>query len=152
VIPVEQRFSFDCMTACIASIFECSWEDAPLLCDPDTNEPVDQWLREMTLWMRAHGMNPWHFGIWGDEKPYLKFGSSEIRYVFRPPCYWLGGVKSSRYDGEHCVVMYADEVLWDPHPQREMGHLGFTTAEVIVPWQEVPLPELGRRIKGAAAP
>lgn len=36
------------------------------------------------------------------------------------PCAGTGLVPSL-----HSVVMFGREIAWDPHPQREMGHLGF---------------------------
>lgn len=135
---VEQRYDYDCMTACIASVFEVPYEEAPVLADPETCEPVEQWLRVMTLWMHERGVHPWHVGLWGQEKPYLKWGSKEIEWHFAPSGFWLGGVKSPRYDGLHCVVMFGQRVVWDPHPQREMGHLGFEEGELLLPWLGSP--------------
>jgi hypothetical protein len=38
---VEQLYSFDCMTACLATIFGCPYEDAPMLADPTTEQYTD---------------------------------------------------------------------------------------------------------------
>jgi len=32
----------------------------------------------------------------------------------------------------HSVVMCGRELVWDPHPQREMGHLGFVSGEWLI--------------------
>ena len=53
--------------------------------------------------------------------------------------YWLATVYSPRIvhqDGSrglHMVVMRDRELVWDPHPDREQGHLGFVSGTYLVP-------------------
>jgi hypothetical protein len=131
VKPVEQREDFDCVRCCLATVFECDYEEAPAVADLH-GDPLDQWLYVMTQWCWGRGFALWHVGLWGQERPYLKFGNEQIRYVFNPPGYWLAGVQSPRYDGAHSVVMFGDEIVWDPHPQRAMGHEGFIDGELLL--------------------
>jgi hypothetical protein len=136
LIPVEQRASFDCMTACLASIFEVPYEDAPVLADPETCEPVDQWLRVMTLWLHDRGFHPQNFTLTAHQIEH--HGESPQHSPWHWPTFWMAGVKSPRYEengepGLHCVVMQGNDLVWDPHPQREMGHLGFWDADVFLP-------------------
>lgn len=126
---VEQRESFDCMTACLATIFGCRYEAAPFLADKYTGDPVDQWLAVMTRWLHERGFHPQSFSL---TKPMMKHYTPE-RSPWYWPTLWMGGVKSPRYDGEHAVVCRGADIVWDPHPQREMGHLGFTSAEIFLP-------------------
>jgi hypothetical protein len=120
------------MTACLATIFGCSYEEAPMLADPDTGDEVDQWVYVMTLWLHERGFHPQSFSR-----------TVEMTDTERSPWYWptlwMGGVKSPRYDGEHAVVMRGSTLVWDPHPQREMGHLGFTSAELFLPMDPAAL-------------
>lgn len=120
-----------CMTACLASIFECAYEDAPVLCDFATGEPVEQWLRVMTLWLHERGFHPQNMHHTKGDRPQ----SSPWHW----PTVWMAGVASPRYNepsgepGLHCVVMQGSDLVWDPHPQRDMGHLGFIDAELFLP-------------------
>ena len=127
---VEQRASYDCMTACLATIFGCRYEEAPVLADPETCEPVDQWLRVMTLWLHERGFHPQSFSLTNE---IIRSLGDSLRSPWYWPTLWMGGVRSPRYDGEHAVVCRGSEIVWDPHPKREMGHLGFTSAEVFLP-------------------
>lgn len=126
---VEQRESFDCMTACLATIFGCRYEDAPMLADPNTGDPVEQWFGVMARWLHERGFHSQSFSL---TTPMMEHYSPE-RSPWYWPTVWMGGVKSPRYDGEHAVVMQGSDLVYDPHPKREMGHLGFTSAEVFLP-------------------
>jgi len=134
---VEQRAPFDCMTACLATIFDCAYEDAPMLADPDTGEPVEQWLREMTTWLRGRGFWPQNFSLTTDITDRL--GERPERSPWHWPTLWMGSVLSPRYTeddgspGWHAVVCRGSDIVWDPHPQREMGHVGFMGADVFLP-------------------
>lgn len=142
---VEQRYDFDCMTACLATIFGCPYEEAPMLADLDTGDSVDQWLRVMTLWLHDRGFHPQSFGltIWMLEGRTLNEHDLPDHSPWYWPTLWMGGVKSPRYDGDHAVVMRGSDLIWDPHPQRDMGHLGFTSAELFLPRDPSALALLG---------
>lgn len=124
--PVEQRTTYDCLTACLASIFECAYEDAPQLADSD-GEPLPRWHGIYDGWLAARG--------WAVLERVLQHGDEvgSQRSPWGFPGYWIAGVTSPRYDGEHAVVMHGNEIAYDPHPQREMGHRGFTSAEYFLP-------------------
>ena len=127
MIPVAQRTRFDCLTACLASIFECRYEDVPVFCDQETGESAPLWHVALDGWLADRGFaflqRVREEGM--DDDP-----------MFCPwayPGYWIVGVKSPRVDGEHAVVMCGRELVWDPHPEREQGHRGFLSADHFVP-------------------
>lgn len=122
---VEQRASYDCMTACLATIFGCSYEDAPQLADAN-GDPVPRWHRVMDDWLFARG-----FACL--ERMRETDDGEPMRCPWRYPGLWIGGVKSPRYDGDHAVVMHLSLLVWDPHPQRNMGHLGYVDATYFLP-------------------
>lgn len=127
MIFVEQRTKFDCLTACLASIFEEPYEDVPVFCDQETGKSGPFWYRLLEDWLAERGFaflqRVREDGM--DDDP--------MRCPFAYPGYWIAGVKSPRVDGEHAVVMNRGELVWDPHPQREMGHLGFQSADYFLP-------------------
>lgn len=127
MIPVDQRNNFDCMTACLASIFELRYQQCPTLYMLKTGEPLDAWHTVYDLWLAKRG--------WAVMERVLVEGqeidSQESPWSF--PGYWIAGVKSPRYDGTHAVVMHKDKIIFDPHPRRYMGHLGFESAAYFLP-------------------
>lgn len=123
---VEQRTTYDCMTACLATIFGCSYEDAPQLADAK-GDPVFGWHRVLDDWLLARGFACLERMRRDDEQ------DDPMRCPWRIPGLWIGGVASPRYDGGHAVVMHLNQLVWDPHPKREMGHRGFEDATYFLP-------------------
>ena len=144
MIPVEQRKLYvageqtgDCWKCCLASILELDYDDVPHFVEQEERGEADSWWNATQQWLRPRGFVLAQFGLWGDEHPFLMFGSEQIRFHFTAPGHWLAGVTSPRTtpEGEHIshvVVMSGSEVAWDPHPLREQGHLGFTQAFLLV--------------------
>lgn len=106
--PVEQtRLTWpdgNCFAACIASIFEVSLEDVMDYMGDDWHEKWNEWLAQYNITL-IH----WE----------IPEGQQETCY--KPPCYYLLGADSPRGDWIHSVVAKGDEIMWDPHPQRDMG-------------------------------
>lgn len=129
--PVEQRYPFDCTQACLASIFECDYDEAPVLWEPGAERERADWLFVLNGWLRERGFGLqnfcWTKGDRPQESPWSFVG------------YWLGGVYSPRFEdpsggpGGHTVVMRGHDLVWDPHPRRAQGHLGFFNADVFMP-------------------
>lgn len=144
MIPVEQRQLYvpdestgDCWKCCIASILELPYEDVPHFVEQEERGEVESWWNETIGFLRPRGLTMATFGLWGDERPFLLFGSEPIRYAFHAPGHWLASVVSPRTapGGEHIshvVVMNGDRIVFDPHPQRDDGHRGFTEAYLLV--------------------
>jgi hypothetical protein len=125
---VEQRGDSDCLIACLASILEIDYEDVSQeIADEDRqNDATVRFLQE-------RGYLSWTLTLHGDAQPMLQFGNARPEYHIRPTGYWIAGVGSPRIkDGTHAVVMRGETVAWDPHPLREMGHLGFQSATIIM--------------------
>lgn len=170
MIPVEQRHMAvfdehgdnvqrgDCLTACIASIFELPIDEVPFFV------AEDDWHGCYGRWVRDHGYQIGHVHIGVAEDDPTRLTGHPTAGI-----YWIATVKSPRGktrccvcrgekvateqwpDGEyvkydepqpcaccdgtglepslHCVVMNGGELVWDPHPQRDMGHLGWVSGE-----------------------
>lgn len=131
---VEQRLFFDaetgergdCLKCCLATLLGLGYDDVPHFASMG-----DMWWIEMTNWLAAKG---WRIGnAWftpSDEDPAKLSGYTQGL--------WVAGVKSrrTRPDGSHIshmVVMHDAEVIWDPHPARADGHLGFETGQLLIP-------------------
>jgi hypothetical protein len=132
VRPVEQRYDFDCAQACLVSIFEIPYDEGPVLWEPGAERERADWLFVLNGWLRERGFALQNFHHTKGDRPQTS------PWIF--PGYWLGGVFSPRFEdpdsggpGAHTVVMQGSEIAWDPHPQREMGHLGFFNADVFMP-------------------
>jgi hypothetical protein len=99
----------NCFQACLASIFEL-----PITDIPDWNANGEgRWLDQYDIWLAERGLAMAEVYINGN--PYRDFPKNY-------DLLWIGGFKSPRLvRGEHAVVMRNHEVVWDPHPQREMG-------------------------------
>lgn len=155
MIPVEQRDLTDeargrvgdCWPCCIASILELPYEAVPNFFQMEQDGEIPSgWNAAMEFLRAERGLTLWRFSIWGDDSPRLVFGNERIDYHFLIPGYWIASVLSPRVrepcepcdacgglgwqPGRHAVVMRANDIVWDPHPQREQGHLGFVEAEV----------------------
>lgn len=102
--PVEQTITegpeADCLRACIASILEMQIERVP---NYHTN-----WLKLYNDWLLPTGLTL----VWFDE------GAG---HPIRPRGFSILSAKSPRGDFDHCVVCRDGDIVWDPHPQREMG-------------------------------
>lgn len=160
MIPVEQRRLWrpddhpdgpqrgDCMRACVASIFETSYEDAEGIdgttqtlfdwvrprypgirarCqqltgnDPETLESYKQW--PTTHWEDGY----WIAAVWSPRIPDREeFGCGCPEHTEDgkpdPDCRWCHGKPETRsmgiFWGLHAVVMRGGELAWDPHPER----------------------------------
>ena len=170
MIPVEQRQMAifdehgdcvqhgDCLTACVASIFELPLDEVPFFVEHD------DWHRRYHGFVAARGLCIERAWINVDEDPTQLTGSPGDRYwiatVYSPRgktrCTICKGERETlrQYDRKtgdwfdldeldacwyceatgliaslHAVVMHGRELVWDPHPQREMGHLGFISGE-----------------------
>lgn len=149
MIPVEQRYDFDCTQACLASIFECEYGDAPVLWEPGAEREPADWLFVLNGWLRERGFGLQNFHWTKGDRPV----SSPWSFVG----YWLGGVYSPRFSdpdrpdepGGHTVVMRGSELVWDPHPRRDLGHLGFFNADVLMPLDPAPLVLVPRQLDAA---
>lgn len=132
MIPVEQRHDFDCMQACLCSIFECPYEEGPVLWEIGESRPREDWYKLLADWLRERGFGLQNFHHTKGDRP------QDSPWYFVG--YWLGGVWSPRFTdpdnggpGGHCVVMRGNDLLWDPNPRRDLGHLGFFNADVLIP-------------------
>lgn len=131
MLPVDQRGPKDCLRACIASVFEIPWEDAP-----DTAfEEVDQEGRARSQenvvneWLKVRGLVAWRIDDSGP-KPVLRRGElihqdgsrEPSDYVWPYPfaTHCLGGGPSPRSDTGHAVVMHLGKIVHDPHPDKDM--------------------------------
>lgn len=168
MIPVEQRHLAvfdeqgdcvqhgDCLTACVASLFELPIDGVPFFVESD------RWWHEYHEFVAARGLcierawitvdetDPTKLSGWPGDRWWIatvksprglarcsacKGSGQEERYwdgdqfveldEARPCSYCTDGLAPSL----HAIVMYGRELAWDPHPQREMGHLGFVSGE-----------------------
>jgi hypothetical protein len=53
-----------------------------------------------------------------------------VHFAEETACRWCEG--TGRVPGLHAILMQGKDVLYDPHPQREMGHLGFVDGTIFV--------------------
>lgn len=134
-VLVPQRHYWDCFRACVATVFGLSYENVPEFVRPgqSSSAPDDTgWRALLHDWLAERNLVLWEIGLHGDKLPMLMFGGHKIAYHFDPRGVWIASVKSPRFEGTHAIVMRGREVLWDPHPQRAMGHGGFRDALVFV--------------------
>lgn len=128
MIRIAQQGAYDCMTACLASIFELPYDEAPHLCSPETGAKIDGgWWNAYETWLGRRG--------WAVISRVRTEGDGEPMWCpWSLNSYWIGGVKSPRTDGDHAVVMHGNQIVWDPHPRRdEKLHEGFTSCDYFVP-------------------
>lgn len=134
MIPVEQREFFDaasesrgdCLKCCLASLLELHYDSVPHFASMG-----DMWWIEMTNWLAERGWRL-HNAYWTVEP------DDRATLTGYTEGYWLATVKSLRQrpDGSHInhmVVMHGSEVVWDPHPARADGHLGFIDGAFLAP-------------------
>jgi len=131
MIPVEQTIlggdslcageRGDCLRACVASVFELPIGEVPHFV------AQEDWWGALNGWVEARGFRLGSaFHTFEDDDPTSLYAHPS------EGIYWIATVKSPRLvreDGEpglHCIVMCGGRVAWDPHPQRKLGHLGFS--------------------------
>ena len=109
MIPVEQtRLGYpngNCFNACIASVLERPLEEIPDLM-LGTDGKGKGWWPLYQQWFREQGFEATAY-LYDD--------------IWFPRGYSLMSAQSPRGDFLHSVVCLDGNVVWDPHPQREMG-------------------------------
>jgi hypothetical protein len=175
VIPTEQRVMAifdesgdnvqrgDCLTACVASIFELPIDQVPFFVESES------WWDDYQAFFCERGFQVGEVRISVDDDDPTKLTGHPTDGI-----YWIATVKSPRgkarcsvcegtksttdqWDSEreeyahfdepqacsycgasglvpslHCVVMCGGELVWDPHPRRDMGHLGWVSGEWLI--------------------
>lgn len=105
MIPVEQTYlappEGNCFAACVASILELGINDVP-------NYHSEEWFQQWNEWLKPRGLMLLTFAI-------------QPGNTWRPAGFSIIGAKSPRGDWIHAVVARDGQVVWDPHPQRDMG-------------------------------
>lgn len=143
--PVMQRGDSDCLRACLASIFDVGYEDAPDTSrqpgqsDEDRNREQHNAVND---WLRDRGLVEW---IITDEQPanggpvlrrgvHIRAGGGRepANFVWPYPtatrC--VGSGPSPRGGRDHAVVMYLGSIEHDPHPDQDMTIDRITTLHV----------------------
>jgi hypothetical protein len=127
-----QREKSDCLRACIASVFEIDWEDAPDTTDLDNQHNIlNEWLKERGLveWSLDALTNDLRRGIThhqdGTTSP------ANFMWPYPPVAYYVGGGESAR-GVDHAVVMHGGEIVHDPHPDQDMTIDRIRTISVFV--------------------
>ena len=107
-VPVRRG---NCLAACVASIFE-----VPLSRLEGVYDSQALWR-----WLEKHFPGVGMIARTYDES--VPFGSRVPEGFTGKPGLtpWIAVVQSPRTPHAHCVVMVADRLEWDPHPQREDG-------------------------------
>jgi hypothetical protein len=103
--PLEQTIlappDGNCFAACVASVLEMPLDDVPNFVGQD-------WFQQWQVWLAKRNLQLLTFTI----GPYDEW---------RPSGYALLGAQSPRGDFLHSVVCRDGKIVWDPHPQRDMG-------------------------------
>jgi hypothetical protein len=143
----------DCMRACVASLFELPLLEVPHFVEHENWWQLwAEWLAARNLRLgNAYVsldeddptvLNGWPGDIWwlaSVRSPRFKTRCSHCKGTARTDLTYPESGPSIRHDpsiacpycdgglspGLHLVVMFGREIRWDPHPQRELGHLGF---------------------------
>lgn len=121
--PVEQTAvgvpAGNCFEACLASILEIPLESIPHFVGDDW------WERYLE-----------HFGARGVELLYVPLGGGV------PKGYSAAGGPSPRHAGVmHSVVCLDGEMVWDPHPRRDIERMGPVVDYVVAVRKGEPPPE-----------
>jgi len=127
MLEVEQRTEFDCLQACLASIFECAYEETPEIFDPLTGKQMKKgnWLHQLRWWAEGRGHMVDVFFLDGLEAP--EWGGKR----FGPRKHWMAGVISPLGPPGHGIVMLGDEIAYNPDPfPTDPVHLGFRNGYV----------------------
>lgn len=133
--PVMQRTSNDCLRACIASIFEVPWEEAPDTEDHETQHNA------VNAWLKDRGLVEWQLDMSG-EIPVLRRGvlihddgsrtPSDYLWPFPLATHYVGAGDSPRTSDGHAVVMKLGKIVHDPHPAGDMTIDRITSIHVYV--------------------
>jgi hypothetical protein len=111
VKPVEQTHLLpphgNCFAACVASILEM-----PIDAVPDFTT-FDDWTVRWNKWLRPMNLAMMHVTV-----PTEGFKEWSQQCM---PGYTIPAVASPRGNWLHAVVAFDGEIVWDPHPAREMG-------------------------------
>jgi hypothetical protein len=142
MIAVDQHESSDCLRACIASIFEIPWEDAPDTAPPPGIELTDRsWSQHniVNKWLKARGLVHWTLECKPDDRPVLRRGQrtlpdgatepSDFMWPYPMATHYVGGGTSPR-GVDHSVVMFAGKIVHDPNSARDMGIEAITSITV----------------------
>jgi hypothetical protein len=156
--PVEQVYQFDaetgergdCLRACIASILELERDEVPHFVGMG-----DRWWTEWMNFLHERGwaITQWSCGSGQNERPSTYRSEGYWLGVVKSPrlprpCESCGGqgwildsdegrecpycgATGTTY-GTHMVVMEGREIVWDPHPKRADGHMGFVEGYALV--------------------
>ena len=105
--PVEQTIltkgDGNCFSACLASILEMPLDVVPCY-------HTDSWHKDYENWLGVFGLSMLSVGVTNyDGTPWFPRG------------YAILAAQSPRYDCLHAVVTLDDQIVWDPHPGRDMG-------------------------------
>jgi hypothetical protein len=92
----------NCLTACIASILECTIEELPDLGDAEMRG--EHWFKVLN-----YGLRPMGLGIILVEQPGAPCVPDDCHYIACGP---------SERGLQHCVVHRYGEMVHDPHPSR----------------------------------
>ena len=104
----------NCFAACVASILELPIEDVPNLGNDSDNFNWSDWMRLWNEWLESRNLclSVIHYYEWE--------GVSSTK----PKGYSILSAKSPRLKEQelnHAVVCFDGKIVFDPHPQREMG-------------------------------
>lgn len=148
----------DCMRACVASLFELPLEDVPHFVEQnDWHGEWVRWLRARGLGIYDARIrvddDPTRLtaypgdGYWlatvksprgrercavckGDKVTVHEWvGGDYVRHDEPQPCRACDA--TGLVPAMHLVVMEGPELVWDPHPRRDMGHLGFVSGQIL---------------------
>ncbi len=103
----------NCFSACVASLLEISINEVPYFME-DQND----WWDYFSEWLKPFGFYP------------LCFVLKQSNF-YHPSGYHILSGQSSR--GPHSVVAFKDEIIHDPHPERE-GLLTRDDIIILVPF------------------
>jgi hypothetical protein len=135
MIPVEQTIlggdttsegeRGDCLRACIASIFELPIASVPHFV------AEDDWWGALNRWVEARGFAlGTAFMSVDDDDPTKLNGYPGAETIWIATVYSPRITRDDGTPGLHAVVMQGKTIAWDPHPHREMGHLGFSSGYI----------------------
>jgi hypothetical protein len=112
--PVEQtRLSGtdgNCFAACLASLFEVALDEVPQATPQELDKHNDDGWLQYTERLNQEFLLPRGFYI-----VTFKYDG------WKPRGYALLAAQSPRHDGLHSVVCLDGEIVYDPHPRRDMG-------------------------------
>jgi len=106
VIPVKQTETWNCMQACIASIFELDMSDLPTILP-------EHWFEQVEAWALAFGMGIANFTV-------PERGDHNMDF---PKGWSIGGIPSPTQEPPmlHAVVCWHGKIVWDPLTGKQPG-------------------------------